>query len=685
MQRHIHATARLLAVAILTLVAACSTPTPPAAPPDELLRPNENLVLQGIPPVPMSLVRQVEPYTQFRGHGFVDWHPQRREMIVTHRAAGASTFQLFRLSRPMGELEPLTRATEPVTSARYEPRDGRYVVYERGTGGNEQTQLYRLDLDTRAETLITDPNERHDLGGWLHREPKLVVTSVPVDRTARDGTRTSIDTVVWLVDPLQPQARRQLATLPGSGWFFGSVSRDDTRISMVRYVSATESEAWLLDVASGRHRKLLPADGAAPATHYAGPFSADGRALFLVSDRAGEFNELMRLDIDSGEMRRVTAPIPWNVESADLSEDGRVLAARLNVEGRDELRLFDAQTLAERPATGLPTGSVTSASFHRGSGELAFAVNSVRGPSELHSLDPATGRVERWTRAATPAGIDTKAYQEQQVVRWPSFDGRRISGLLNLPPERFEGRRPVLVDIHGGPEGQAKVGFMVRQNHYIQDLGIAVIQPNVRGSDGYGKTFLALDNGMKREDAVKDIGALLDWIARHPRLDPSRVVVLGGSYGGYMSLAVAATYPERIAGAIDVVGISHFVTFLNNTETYRRDLRRSEYGDERDPAMRAFLDRISPLTNAHRITRPLFVAQGRNDPRVPFTEAEQIVAKVRGNGTPVWYLRAENEGHGFARKENADFFFYSAILFLRDTLGVDERGRLRPPARSASR
>jgi dipeptidyl aminopeptidase/acylaminoacyl peptidase len=148
---------------------------------------------------------------------------------------------------------------------------------------------------------------------------------------------------------------------------------------------------------------------------------------------------------------------------------------------------------------------------------------------------------------------------------------------------------------------------------------------------------------------------------------------------------VAATYPERIAGAIDVVGISHFVTFLNNTETYRRDLRRSEYGDERDPAMRAFLDRISPLTNAHRITRPLFVAQGRNDPRVPFTEAEQIVAKVRGNGTPVWYLRAENEGHGFARKENADFFFYSAILFLRDTLGVDERGRLRPPARSASR
>jgi dipeptidyl aminopeptidase/acylaminoacyl peptidase len=253
-------------------------------------------------------------------------------------------------------------------------------------------------------------------------------------------------------------------------------------------------------------------------------------------------------------------------------------------------------------------------------------------------------------------------------VRWKSFDGRTISGWLTMPPARFTGRRPVLVSIHGGPEAQAKAGFIYRQNHFVQDLGIALIQPNVRGSLGYGKTFLALDNGMKREDAVKDIGALLDWIAADPRLDPTRVVVSGGSYGGYMSLAVAATYPQRIAGAIDVVGISHFVTFLQNTESYRRDLRRVEYGDERDAAMREYLDRISPLTNAQRISRPLLVAQGRNDPRVPYTEAEQIVAKVRGNGTPVWYFLAENEGHGFARKENADHFFYATILFLRDTM-----------------
>jgi len=243
-----------------------------------------------------------------------------------------------------------------------------------------------------------------------------------------------------------------------------------------------------------------------------------------------------------------------------------------------------------------------------------------------------------------------------------------MSGLLNTPPERFTGPRPVLAMIHGGPQSQARMGFLGRYNYLLDELGIAIIQPNVRGSSGYGKTFLTLDNGTKREDSVRDIGALLDWIATQPQLDPKRVLVSGGSYGGYMSLAVAARYSDYIAGSIDVVGISNFVSFLQNTESYRRDLRRAEYGDERDPAMGEFLQKISPLTNAGHIAKPLFVVQGKNDPRVPFTEAEQIVAKARENRTPVWYLRAENEGHGFVRKENADYEFYATVMFVRETL-----------------
>jgi dipeptidyl aminopeptidase/acylaminoacyl peptidase len=357
------------------------------------------------------------------------------------------------------------------------------------------------------------------------------------------------------------------------------------------------------------------------------------------------------------------------VDSVEPSADGSLLALRLNVDGRDELRLVDAASLAERPLpAGLPAGSVGSLHFHPQRHELAFTVNNAQGPSQVWTLDLASGRSEAWTTPRLHPDLQPGRFTEQQVVRWTSFDGRRVSGLLSRPPARFSGRRPVLINIHGGPEAQAKVGFLGRSNHLLHELGIAIIQPNVRGSAGYGKTFLALDNGRLREDSVKDIGALLDWIATQPDLDPTRVAVTGGSYGGYMSLAVATTYADRIASAVDVVGISHFVTFLQTTETYRRDLRRVEYGDERDPAMREFLHRISPLTNAQKITKPLFVVQGRNDPRVPYTEAEQIVAQVRANGTPVWYLRAENEGHGFARKENADYQFYATLLFLQQTL-----------------
>jgi dipeptidyl aminopeptidase/acylaminoacyl peptidase len=376
----------------------------------------------------------------------------------------------------------------------------------------------------------------------------------------------------------------------------------------------------------------------------------------------------MLYDTAQGRFERITGHIPWDVSGSSGSDDGRLIALQANNDGRDELRLFDGRSLRELPAPQVPAGSVGSTRFHPRSAELAFSINGAQGPSQLYTLDAAGGRVEQWTRANAPAGLGANRFSEQQIVRWPSFDGRTISGLINRPPPRFTGKRPVLVNIHGGPEAQATMGFMARQNYLIDELGIVVIQPNVRGSSGYGKGFLALDNGALREDAVKDIGALFDWIAIQPDLDATRVLVSGGSYGGYMSLAVAAQHADRIAGAIDVVGISHFVTFLQNTESYRRDLRRVEYGDERDPAMRALLDRISPLTQAGRIKKPLLVVQGRNDPRVPYTEAEQIVEKARTNGTPVWYLRAENEGHGFARKENADFYFYTTLRFMQETL-----------------
>ena len=590
-------------------------------------------------------------------------------MLVTHRQAGASVSHIHRLTTPMGRPEALTEGVDPVTSASYEPRDGRYIVFRRAVGGSEAYQLFRLDLDTRRTTLLTPDAEAHSAGLWLRRAGQLLYTAVPLDRTAQGGTRATISTRLWLIDPARPDSRRQLAELPGPGWFVASVARDERSVAVVRYRSANESQIWLVDVASGQPRQLLPAAGeSVRATHFAGPFAADGTRLLLSSDRAGEFRELMALDLAGGALQRLSAHLPWDVSDATVSADGRWVAAQVNHDGRDELRLFDGRTLREAPSPRLPPGSVGSAVFQHDGPLLAFTMNSAQGPSQLYTLHPDSGAVVQWTRAEHAPGVDPSRFADAQLVRWTSFDGLGISGLLTRPPARFSGRRPVIVRIHGGPEAQAKVGFQARWNYFVQELGIAVIEPNVRGSSGYGKTFLTLDNGVLREDAVKDIGALLDWIATQPELDASRVLITGGSYGGYMTLAVAVHCSDRIAGGISVVGPSNFVSFLTNTESYRRDLRRVEYGDERDPAMRAFLERTAPLNNAERIRKPLFVVQGRNDPRVPWTESEQMVARVRANGLPVWYLRGENEGHGFARKENADFQFYATVLFVEQTL-----------------
>ncbi|PZP29379.1 MAG: S9 family peptidase [Roseateles depolymerans] len=653
-----------LCASTLALLTACSS-TPPAA----VYPPNAQLLTQNIPPVPQSLVDAVGRYNDFRGHGFVDWHPQQREMLVSHRPAGANTAQLFRLAGPLAEPEQLTNSAEPVTRASYEPRSGRYVVFERATGGNEVAQLYRLALGQPGAqpVLLTSPDERHAMNAWLRHSGRLLYTSVPIDRTAQGGSRAQINTTLWLMDPEQPQARRKLAELEGGGWSAHVMSHDERQVALTRYLSANESQIWLLDLTSGERRQLLPAAGspAAKATYHPAAWSADGQRLWFTSDRAGEFNELMTLTVASGEIQRVSSHIPWNVSGVSTTAYGRRLAAQFNVDGRDELHFFDTASGRELPAPQLPAGNVGSAHFDERRSELAFSISNAKGPSQIYTLGD-DGAVQQWTRAYAP--LDTRGFSEQQIIRWKSFDGTAISGLMTRPPARFNGKRPVLISIHGGPEGQATVGFLGRNAYFVQELGMALIQPNVRGSAGFGKTFLAMDNGFKREDSVKDIGALLDWIATQPDLDASRVLVMGGSYGGYMTLAVSTNYADRIAASIDVVGISHFVTFLQNTESYRRDLRRVEYGDERDPAMRAHLDKISPLTNAARIKKPLFVVQGRNDPRVPYTEAEQIVAKVREGGTPVWYLRAENEGHGFQKKENQDYQFYATILFMQNTL-----------------
>jgi dipeptidyl aminopeptidase/acylaminoacyl peptidase len=344
-----------------------------------------------------------------------------------------------------------------------------------------------------------------------------------------------------------------------------------------------------------------------------------------------------------------------------------MIALQSNEAGLQVLHLIDARTGKDIPLVNLPPGYVAGFRWHKNGRYLGFTLDSVRSSTDAYSLDTKTLTVERWTYSET-GGLNTEHFVEPRVIRWQSFDGLSISGFLYSPPAKFTGKRPVVIEIHGGPESQFQPYFPGRTYYYMNELGVALIYPNVRGSSGYGKEFLKLDNGFLRENSYKDVGALLEWIKTQPDLDADRILVTGVSYGGHMALAVAANYSDKIRAAIDICGPANLVTFLEHTSAYRQDLRRVEYGDERDPQMRAFLEKIAPLNKVAKIKKPLFVVQGKNDPIVPASESEAIVAALRRNGTPVWYLMAKDEGHGFSKKNNSDFEFYAAVLFMKEYL-----------------
>jgi dipeptidyl aminopeptidase/acylaminoacyl peptidase len=316
-----------------------------------------------------------------------------------------------------------------------------------------------------------------------------------------------------------------------------------------------------------------------------------------------------------------------------------------------------------------PLGIISSLEFSPDGQTLGMTFARPDAPVDAYALDIASGELTQWTYSEI-GGLDPSKFVVPDRIRVKSFDGREVPAYY-YRPKVASGKNPaaVLITIHGGPESQFQPYFSGALQFYVNELGIAVIAPNVRGSSGYGKTYLKLDNAEKREDSVKDIGALLDWVAEQPELDAQRVAVSGGSYGGYMTLASLVHYGDRLKAGIDVVGIANFITFLESTAAYRQDLRRVEYGDERDPAMRKKLVEISPLTRADEIQSALLVIHGKNDPRVPFGEAEQIADKVRANKRDVWTVYASNEGHGFSKKDNADYARAVQVLFLKEHLG----------------
>jgi len=623
-----------------------------------------NRTTEYVPAIPGTLIEQLNRYQNTRGALFAGWTQDGCVLIGTRFA---ETAQAHRVCQPLGMREQLTFYPEPLSSLQVAPTgsssDG--FVFGKDKGGNEFWQLYWFDLKSRQTTLLTDGKSRNSDPLLSHDGRQLAFTS-----TARNGK----DSDVWLMDLATRKARALVTN--GGQWNAVDFSPDGKKLLVIQYVSVNEAYPGEVDLASGK-LKLFPVDGG-KASFGEFRYVDGGKSVLFVSDepvkgQAQEFRTLRYHNPATGELKLISGLIPWDVDALEVSRDGKRVAYVSNEDGIDKLHVLAWPSLQEQAVPALPVGVVGGLGFSPDGGKLAVTLNTATSPSDVQVIDLQANTLTRWTRSEV-GGLDSSTFVAPTLVRYPTFDEvdgkpRTIPAFYYQPRKPAAGgKTPVIISIHGGPEGQSLPTFNATTQFLVNELGVAVLVPNVRGSTGYGKTYVQMDNGFKREDSVKDIGALLDWIAKQPELDAKRVGVMGGSYGGYMVLASLMHYSDRIRAGIDIVGISHFGTFLKNTESYRRDLRRAEYGDERDPEMAAHFEKISPLNGAKRITSPLFVAQGRNDPRVPYTEAEQIVKAVRSNGQPVWYLEFSDEGHGFQKKSNSDYFGAASMVFWQQHL-----------------
>ncbi len=620
----------------------------------------ETIVNDGVPAIPQHIAADMKRYTQIESSAFVDWMPADQGMVVATRRG--NTTQLCALAEPGAELKQLTDFAEPVGSAEVCPdKEKRFLVFSKDSGGDEKYQYHRLDLDTLETALITDGKSRHMGLGFNHRGDRIAFVN---------NRRTGVLFDVYISDPMDPttekmvfEARRPAYYMP-MDW-----SRDDRRLLVLEYISANQVHSLVLNLETGESEDITP-EGNGPQVFAMGGFSLDGEWVFGLTDRDGEFSRLVRMELKTRRIVPITGDIPWDVENVAVSRDGSRLAFTINEDGVSKLYLLDPATWEYTAVNAIPTGMVGGLAFDSAGKRLAMNLNNARMNGDAFHMDLETLSLVQWTRSDT-GGLDLSAFAEPELIHYPTFDQvdgkpRMIPAFLYRPAGNDGKPFPVIINIHGGPEGQYRPRFQGTFNYLINELRIAVIAPNVRGSSGYGKSYLLLDNAEKREDSVKDIGALLDWIETQPELDKERVAVYGGSYGGYMVLASMIHFNDRLAAGVDIVGISNFVTFLKNTSAYRRDLRRAEYGDERE--IGELLERISPTTNAHKIKIPLFVIQGQQDPRVPASEAQQIVETVRKNDVPVWYQVATNEGHGFRKKDNRDFMYYSIVRFFQKYL-----------------
>lgn len=619
-----------------------------------------NLVIENIPEIPSSLMEKMNQYQNIRAASFQDFSPDGKSILMSTRFGESSQTHL--IDHPGGARKQLTFFKEPVAGAAFYPTlEENTFSFAKDSGGNEFSQIYSFDLNTGNYKLISDGGRtQNSLPSWSNKGDQFTTVST---------RRNKVDYDIYLGSRKNPSAYDLLLSEGGS-WGVLDWSPDDQQLIVRHGISATKSFLYVLDIKS---KKLtLIGDSLAEVDFGTATWSADGKGFYVIHDIGTEFGQLHYYSLETKSYTTITSSIPWDVGGMTMNKKRDQLIFSINENGYSKLFLLNTKTQKYSELKNLPIGIISAFRFHPTKNEIGLTISTAKSPGDVFTYDIATQKLTQWTFSEV-GGLNTDVFTMPELITFETFDKTADGKQRKIPafyykPKNQTGKLPVIINIHGGPESQSRPSFSSFNSFLNNELGVAVIAPNVRGSSGYGKSYLKMDNGYLREESVKDIGALIDWISKQPELDASRICVYGGSYGGYMVLASLVHYSDKLKCGIDVVGISNFVTFLKNTEAYRRDLRRVEYGDETNPEMNAFLEKISPLNNVEKITKPLFIVQGQNDPRVPYTEAEQMKNKLQERGKKVWYLLAKDEGHGFKKKPNIDYMQWAVILFLKENL-----------------
>ena len=617
-----------------------------------------NLVLEDVPEIPEALKERLIQYQNVRSASFRDWQPDGTGIMISTRFGETSQFHF--VEKPMGMRKQITFFNEPIGGGSFSPDPNTNgFLFTKDIGGSEANQIFYFDMNKRSYKLLSDGTSRNGRPNWSNKGDKFCYSSTRSNQK---------DYYIYISDINNPG--KAYTVLENKGyWIASDWSPDDSKLLIINYISSTESYYHILDLET---KELTQVNPSKEQIAYGGAsFSKDGKGVYITCDDETEFQQLHYYDLKTKKMTSLTSHINWNVEGFSLSDDGKFMTYTVNDDAISKLHLLNLKTNKEIKLPEIPIGQIYGVSFSPDNKKFSMVLNTSSTPGDVYIYNLKNKQLTRWTESEV-GGLNTDNFSIPELIHYPTFDkvdgkARQIPAFV-FKPKGKKGPLPVLISIHGGPEAQYNPYFSSTYQFWANELGIAIIAPNVRGSAGYGKSYLKLDNGFNRENSVKDIGKLLDWIETQNDLDSKKVGVYGGSYGGYMVLASMTNYNDRIACGIDVVGISNFVTFLKNTKEYRRNVRRVEYGDEREPKMEAFLQKIAPINNAHKISKPLFVVQGLNDPRVPASEAEQMVAKIRENKGDVWYMLAKDEGHGFRKKTNRDYYTAAVVLFLEKYL-----------------